>query len=272
MSFKNIINYVKECPTKFRTSNDAVVYFIHCCFLDVGFKLISLDEDCNIMINNSNFNFSNWNSNKDLYTFVYKHDNFKFHVVVKFLAIGHNIIITAIKKEISCDPLILDIKTDEVIADFSIAPALADTIYRSPIKFHNLVHSKIIAPFAQTEHPQTISTPITSHSPLPPRQTTLSSIAGLREEPDHHMGIGSSRSHGFPTSFDSDPMTGRPLIPNLNPYIRPGGDFEVDMNPSFSPFGMNRSPYGMGGGGNLMGPNHPMFTGVGRGGSQGYYI
>jgi len=242
----SIVQTLNECKPHFRNEFDALVGAAHLAMRELGFRCTGLAEQPS---SNSNETYDSkplpegWNQSADSYSFQYKHTQSSLSFLVKFLVLNDKLLIHAVAKE---DNKIasLEISVKDYVNEKSLSNY--NEVYKQLDKFLALfkinISSKILPGLnkegyeAATTETTTTANPNTQRE-IPPRRDPLE-----HNFPPHHQ------------PYINDPLripgTGNRPLGNF-PRFGVGYD---DLTPPLPGFGV---PFG--GGGNLMGPNHPGF-------------
>ncbi len=242
-------------------ANEALCFLLHVLMVRHGFRLIGTDEHAEAQdINKQYILPTDWNRSKDVYTFKYNHYQSLQSFVLKCVTLGTSMIVSAVslqeEKPYSMEMKVSDFitadnvgKLDKPLIDYFKQLQNIESLFKLNIA-NNLV------PFLNKEGYERPSESQTTQAPAPQTNTERPRVQHQppsrqpRREDDHDpLRIGPVRRGGF----------------NPNPgYAGVGAN---DLYPSFhEPFGGTHrggAPMFIGGGGNMVGPNHPGFFGGG---------
>jgi len=212
-----------------------------------GFKLVGLGESSN-QVEDKTLP-EEWNKNIDAYSFRYRHSQSSMTFLLKALRLGTKLLVHALALEQN-EILQMDLDTADYVNNVQSFDNI-DSVFRDTDKLLKIFTDTIVLKLIPTVSSLQSSAP-NRNAPAPQRQP--------RVDP-------------YPDPYPDDPLRiGPPRRPQghvdqRNPYSI--GDDDLFPGPG-SGFGMIGPPPGyggpLGGGGNVVGPNHPIF-GQGRGGN-----
>eukprot|EP01127_Copromyxa_protea_P022315 TRINITY_DN794_c0_g1_i2.p1 TRINITY_DN794_c0_g1~~TRINITY_DN794_c0_g1_i2.p1 ORF type:complete len:326 (+),score=49.83 TRINITY_DN794_c0_g1_i2:52-1029(+) len=265
-SQRQLLDQIRKLEPPLSSKFDALIILIHAIFLDSGFKLVGLGEDGPSVEEKERIP-SAWNMSTDSWAFRYRHARSSMTFLLKGIRLQDTILLHAcsVEQKELCS---VELQVDHFVTNFekfnmSHLEDLYNNIPELQTQIEQSICRKLVPNEAdlptdelscggapqqptQSEQPSQPSQPAQPTPPAQPAQPAQPSVQPPSRIPQPDpaydiLRIPSSGSRGSGV-----------------PYI--GGN---DLYPSFGG-GYPGAPM-PGGGGNLMGPNHPFFVGGGAG-------
>jgi proteasome inhibitor subunit 1 (PI31) len=255
------------------TPNEAVCFLLHALMIRHGFRLVGTDEQEQPQEQENQYILpTGWNRSKDVFTFKYKHSQSGMMFVLKCMTLGGSLLISAVSVE-EGKPYMMEIKTiDYVVPDNAgkLDQHLID-YYRDLQNLESLFKINIANKLVPFLNKQGYEDTQTQQQPVQQEQQQ-------RQEPQ--------RRQPPPPSYerpdDYDPLRIGPVRRPPQRFVDPygadrgfgvgGNDLYPTLNEPFAGTHRGGAPMFIGGGGNMVGPNHPGFFGGPapmRGGGRG---
>ncbi|CAL5335011.1 unnamed protein product [Camellia sinensis] len=279
---KSVLAVIRAARPSFRNASDKMAFAVHSSFLASGYLLHSTGPPAfsdNALSSSSTdeVGIDNWNEFEDDYAFLYSNpEKDSKKVLVKCVAMNDKLLVDALKIG-SSEPAHLQINIPDY--DKENGGTNYGEQYKNLDKLVSSIDKEILSKLNRTSTESSSTQPSSSrtrdvevteppiHRPQPPPAGLMSiwleGITAQYQVSKRVLELLISSWMGN-NSFDGRPNDSMILCRIVYPPVYPVGGSDLFPGPGAGMY-PTRGDFGIGGGGMFVGPEHPMFGGMGRG-------
>jgi len=236
--------------SQIKSGHDAIAFLCHLMMIQHGFRCVGLSEAQESREHDQQYQLPDgWNSSSDVYSFKYKHKQSSMTYILKCVTLGNKLLINGLTVE---DGKYHSLELN--ISDYfkSTEQSSLTDMYKDLNKIDQSFKENISNKMVPFQHKEGYESSVPAETQSAPTTASQNRPSQPRQQPPQQP----SRPRD-----DYDPL-------RIGPIRGPGiggmmpGVGASDLYPSFGGFPGTRPP-GFGGGGMMVGPNHPGFGGGG---------